>query len=385
MENIEQVMKDGLKAVESQLKSEFAALDQKHAAQVAQLNEDAVKKNETLAEVKAKVDEMIASNGKLKANIEAEAIGANRQKALTSAMIDMIGSNFDKIKSETPFQDTKAVGVMTLGAIGNYGGLTGTSVLSYVENPIMRSYFSPHLYDVFRIIPTATGNVTFPRGNNPVGEGSFGAQTEASAKPFVDYDVTMVNTSVPFIAGYAKVSRQMLQDLPFLQSYLSSSLLEDWNRAVDNRFMATITANATGGSTSSTGAAPRIIDYLAQHGALGLGQADTILTTYAAWANVLNTLPSNGSYSVPGGITIGASGETRVAGIPLIPHQAIPTGRIYVFNRQAFAIAQASGLSVRSTETDQDDFIKNLVTYRCEARVELLSFQPTSAIYGSVS
>jgi hypothetical protein len=88
---------------------------------------------------------------------------------------------------------------------------------------------------------------------------------------------------------------------------------------------------------------------------------------------------------VPGGITIGANGETRIAGIPLIPHQAIPTGRIHVLNRQAFAIAQASGLQVRSTETDQDDFIKNLVTYRCEARVALLSFQPTAAIYGSAS
>ena len=384
MENVNEVIKDGLKAVESQFKSEVAALEKKHADTVAELNEDARKKGETLGELKVKVDELIAKNGKLKAEIGAEMIGANRQKHLMGQIVDTITENFDSIKSETPFQ-SKAVGVMTLGAIGNYGGLTGTSVLSYVENPIMRSFFSPHLYDIFRIIPTATGNVTFPRGNNPVGEGSFGDQTEASAKAQVDYDVTMVNTSVPFVAGYAKVSRQMLQDLPFLQAYLSTSLLEDWNRRVDNKFMATITASATTGSTSSTGAAPRIIDYLAQHGALGLGQADTILTTYAAWANVLNTLPTNGSYSVPGGVTIGAGGETRIAGISLIPHQAIPTGRIYVFNRQAFAIAQASGLSVRSTETDQDDFIKNLVTYRCEARLELLSFQPTAAIYGSVS
>ena len=380
MENVEQILKEGLSKVQTEVKNEFAALDKKHADAVAELNEDAKKKGETLAEVKAKVDQMIAAQGKLKASIENEAFSGDRQKTMKAALMDIVTENFDQIKSETPFTGTKAVAVMTLG-----NNLTGTSQVSYVENPIMRSYFSPHLYDIFRIIPTATGNVTFPRGNNPVGEGSFGDQTEGSAKPQVDYDGTMVNVSVPFVAGYAKVSRQMLQDLPWLQSYLSTSLLEDWNRRVDNKFMATITASATGGSTSSTGAAPRIIDYLGQHGALGLGMADTILTTHAAWASVLNTLPSNGSYSVPGGIVIGASGETRIAGIPLIPHNAIPTGKIYVFNRQAFAIAQASGLSVRSTETDQDDFIKNLVTYRCEARVELLSFQPTAAIYGSVS
>jgi len=375
-----------MKEYKEQLKSEFAALDQKHAAQVEQLNEDAKSKGETLAEVKSKVDEMIASNGKLKASIEAEAFGGNRQKQLLSNLNEIIHDNYDKIKSETPFMAQKAVGVMGVSNFGNYGGITGTAPISYVDNPIMRNFFSPHLYDVFRIIPTATGSVTFPRGGVPnAGEGSFGEQTEGSAKPQVDYDITMVNVSVPFVAGYAKVSRQMLQDLPFLQGYLSTSLLEDWNRRVDNSFMATITAASTAGSTSSTGAAPRMIDYVGQHGALGLGVADTILTTYAVWASVLNTLPSNGSYSVPGGITIGANGETRIAGIPLIPHQAIPTGRIHVLNRQAFAIAQASGLQVRSTESDQDDFIKNLVTYRCEARVALLSFQPTAAIYGSAS
>jgi hypothetical protein len=53
-------------------------------------------------------------------------------------------------------------------------------------------------------------------------------------------------------------------------------------------------------------------------------------------------------------------------------------------NTDAFAIAQAEGFTVRSTETDQDDFIKNLVTYRAEARIELLSFQPTAAVYGNL-
>jgi HK97 family phage major capsid protein len=242
------------------------------------------------------------------------------------------------------------------------------------------------LYEVFRIIPTATGNVTFPKGNTSVGEGSFGTQTEGSAKAQVDYDVTMVNVSVPFLAGYAKVSRQMLQDLPFLQAYLSSSLIEDWNRQFNNSAMASITASATSGSTSETIVAARIVDYVAQHLALGLGMPDMILTTHAVWASVLKTTNGTGSsFSVPGGITIGANGETRVMGIPLIPHSQIPSGKIYVMNSNAFGIAQASGLAVRTTETDQDDFIKNLITYRCEARVQLLSFQPTAAVYGSAS
>lgn len=365
--------------IKSQVAADVAALDSKHAATVAQLNEDAQKKGDTLNELREKVNGLIASNGKLKSAIEADAF-ADRQKSMKGLLNDIVADNFDAIKSETPFNSAKTVGAMTLGS-----NLTGTSQISYTDNPILRSFYNPHLYDVFRIIPTATGNVTFPRGNAAIGEGSFGAQTEGNAKAQVDYDVTMVNTSLSFIAGYAKVSRQMLQDLPFLQAYLSQSLLEDWNRAVNNSFMSTITASATAGSTSATPVAERVIDYTAQHLALGLGQPNLILTTHAVWASILKTLPSGGSYGVPGGITIGANGETRIIGIPVVPHAQIVSGKIYVMNTNAFAIAQASGLAVRSTEFDQDDFIKNLVTYRAEARVGLLSFQPTAAIYGSAS
>jgi HK97 family phage major capsid protein len=365
--------------IKNQVAADVAALDSKHAATVAQLNEDAQKKGETLAELREKVNGLISSNGKIKSAIEADAF-ADRQKSMRNLLVDIVSENFDAIKNERQFNSMKDVATMTLG-----NNLTGTSQVSYVDNPILRSFFNPHLYDVFRIIPTATGNVTFPRGNTAIGEGSFGTQTEGNSKAQVDYDVTMVNTSVPFIAGFAKVSRQMLQDLPFLQAYLSQSLLEDWNRRVNNSFMSTITASATAGSTSATPVAERVVDYTAQHLALGLGQPNLILTTHAVWASILKTQPTNGSYGVPGGITIGANGETRIIGIPVVPHAQIVSGKIYVMNTNAFAIAQASGLAVRSTEFDQDDFVKNVVTYRAEARVALLSFQPTAAIYGSAS
>jgi hypothetical protein len=98
-----------------------------------------------------------------------------------------------------------------------------------------------------------------------------------------------------------------------------------------------------------------MIDGVAQHAALGLGNANVILTTHASWATLLKTKPAD--YSVPGGVTIGANGETRLVGIPVVPHSQVTGSRFYVINTDAFAVAVASGLTVRSTETDQDDFI----------------------------
>jgi len=375
IKDIQDALNPMVAGVKSEISSEIKAIEAKHAAQVEQMNEDAKKKGQTLEELKSQVDAMAAKANAMKSNIVKEY--SSRSAVLEDSVKEMVAENFDKIKSETPFSSTK-LGTMTLG-----GELTGTSQISYVPNSQMRSIQSnPRLYELFRIIPTATGNVTFPRGNSPVGEGSFGAQTEGNAKAQLDYDVTMVNVSVPFIAGYVKVSRQMLQDLPFLQAYLSQSLVEDFNQAVNTRFLNTIASGSTALSSSETYTSTKMVDGIAQHAALGLGNANLILTTHKAWGDVLKTKPSD--FSVPGGTVIAPDGSVRVAGIAVVPHIQVTTGRFYVLNTDAFAIAQASGFTVRSTETDQDDFIKNIVTYRGEARIELLSFQPKAAVYGTI-
>ena len=368
---------DALNPLVDGIKSEIKAIDTKLASDIAQLNEDAQKKNQTIGELSDRVKEFAAAANRLKSGVEdsTKKDWTNSDK-FKSAIYQIVAENFDKIKSETPFQSTKDVADMTLS-----NNLTGTSQISYVPSNLLRSFYNPHLYDVFRIIPTATGNVTFPRGNSPVGEGSFGAQTEGNSKSQVDYDVTMVNVAVPFIAGFTKVSRQMLQDLPFLQAYLSQSLVEDWNRAVNTRFLNTIASGSTALSTSATVNAEKMIDGIAQHMDLGLGMPNVILTTHASWATLMKTKPSD--YSVPGGVTIGANGETRIVGIPVVPHSQVTGSRFYVINTDAFGIAQASALSVRSTEFDDKDFQKNLITYRAEARIELLSFQPKAAVYGT--
>jgi hypothetical protein len=375
IKEIIETLEPKIKGFKDELAADVAKLDSKLAADVAQLNEDAAKKSETLGELKAKVDALAAKNGKMVAGA-IEKAGWNNSDFMKSGVMDIVAENFDSIRAEKPFSSQKIVGNMTM--IDN---LTGTSQVSYVQNPILRSFFNPHLYDVFRIVPTATGNVTFPRGKSPVGEGSFGAQTEGSAKAQVDYDVEMVNVSVPFIAGYARVSRQMLQDLPFLQSYLSQSLIEDWNRAVNVRFLNSIATNSTALSTSQTLTVAKMIDGIAQHGNLGLGNANLILTTWPAWSTLLLTKP--GDFSVPASVAVDQSGAIRINGIPVVPHSQVTGSRFYVMNTNAFGIAQASGLQVRSTEFNEDDFVKNLITYRAEARIELLAFQPTAAVYGA--
>ena len=378
-----------LEAKLAEQKAEVAQMTEKASKQldskVEQINEQLVKSNKTIEEALNEVKEAKASFGKLSAKAESKVASsyAEHINAIKSEIANVIEKGWNEIKAAARSNgkgfnmelDMKAVGTMTLGS-----NLTGNAYVSYVDNPYMRAYVNPHLRSVFGIIPVSTGSVSFPRGNTPVGEGSFGKQTEGSGKAQVDYDVTVVNTALSFIAGYAKVSRQMIDDLPFLQAYLQSSLIEDFQKAEDTYYLNAIASAATAGSTSASEKAEKFIDYVAQLRALDWN-ANLALCTHAGWSALLKTKPSD--YSVPGGVVIDPSGNVRIVGVPVIPHSLVTADKIYVMDTTKFAIAQQSGLAVRSTEFDQDDFIKNLITFRCEARCELLQFQPKAAIYGA--
>ena len=386
-----------LKAFESALeqklaeqKAEVANVTEKAAkafdSKVEQINEQMEKSNKTVAEAVAEVKEAKAAFGKLSAKAEQKVATSYGEHIFNIKMEigNAIEKGWNDIKAASRGNgkgfnfdlDAKSVGTMTLG-----NNLTGAAYVSYVDNGYMRSFVNPHLRSVFNIIPVSTGSVSFPRGNTPVGEGSFGKQTEGSDKPQIDYDVTVVNTALSFIAGYAKVSRQMIDDLPFLQAYLSQSLIEDFQKAEDTYYLNAIASSATAGSSSGSNTAEKFIDYVAQLGALNW-TPNLALTTHAGWANLLKTKPSD--YSLPGGVVIDNNGNVRIVGVPVIPHSLVTASKIYVMDTSKFAIAQQSGLAVRSTEFDQDDFIKNLITFRAEARCELLQFQPSAAIYGAI-
>lgn len=376
----------------SEMKAEVAAATEKAAkayeGKVAQINEELTKTNKSLEEARQEVLEAKAAFGRLKEESSKKVVNSYTEQigVLKSAIGDLVSKNFDAIKEAARPQgkafsaelDSKAVAVMLESS-----HLTGDAYVSYVDNPFMRSFVNPHLRSVFGIVPVSTGSVSFPRGNNPVGEGSVAEQTEGAAKAQLDYDVTMVNVPLKYVAGYAKISRQMIDDLPFVQSYLQTSLIEDFQKQENIKYLNAIAASATAGSSSGANTAEKFIDYIAQLGGANWN-ANLILTTFAGWSAVLKTLPSGGSYSVPGGLTIDNNGNVRIMGIPVIPHSQVTSGKAYVMDTNKYKIAQQAGLAVRSTEFNEDDFIKNILTFRVESRCELLQFQPTAAIYGNI-
>lgn len=285
-----------------------------------------------------------------------------------------------KPKSAMEFE-MKDAGVMTASA-----NLTGSVVASYATQPALRGRRKLHIRDLLDVIPSATGVWKFYRQNTPVGEGSFQSQTTHGAlKSQLDYDMTEVTITVDFLAGFVRIAKQMLADLPFMQSFVSNELVEDYLRAEDNKFFGQIYSGATGNATSSsTVSVEKVIDYIANLGENDY-EANGAVVTHAVWAKILKTKPND--YSLPGGnaVTIDANGNVTIVGVPILRTNASNIGdnRILIGDWSKAKIIQSEGLSVNIYEQDSDNVQRNLVTIKAEARVALALLRPDAFIWGT--
>jgi HK97 family phage major capsid protein len=335
-----------MKEYKEQLKSEVSAIDTKTSQLIAELNEDAKKKGETLGELSAQ----------------------------------SLAENFDKLANFKGGNDvvnftTKAVADMTLS-----GMLTGNGVATYSLDPAIRGRRKVHFRGIpgVGVVQSATGIWKFFQNNTPAGEGSFGAQTEGNTKAQIDYDFTEKTVNVDTIAGFSVITRQSMRDLPFMQSFLPGELQEDYLRAEDNSFINTLMAGTSAYTTTATVYAEKCIEWISAIMARDYDPT-SIVTTAANWATLLSTKPSD--YSIPGGVTITNNGEVAIAGVPVVVFNGMTTGKTFIGDFSRVKIVQSSGLAVQFFEQDSTNVRQNKVTVRAEAEVALAVLRSDWGIY----
>jgi HK97 family phage major capsid protein len=362
-----------MKEYKEQLKSEVSAIDTKTSQLIAELNEDAKKKGETLGELSEKVNKVIANQGKLKEVNEAS-------MSFKDAMAQSLAENFDKLANFKGGNDvvnftTKAVADMTLS-----GMLTGNGVATYSLDPAIRGRRKVHFRGIpgVGVVQSATGIWKFFQNNTPAGEGSFGAQTEGNTKAQIDYDFTEKTVNVDTIAGFSVITRQSMRDLPFMQSFLPGELQEDYLRAEDNSFINTLMAGTSAYTTTATVYAEKCIEWISAIMARDYDPT-SIVTTAANWATLLSTKPSD--YSIPGGVTITNNGEVAIAGVPVVVFNGMTTGKTFIGDFSRVKIVQSSGLAVQFFEQDSTNVRQNKVTVRAEAEVALAVLRSDWGIY----
>jgi len=342
-----------------------------------ELSDELAKSGATVAEMRKEVLEMKAKQGRFRD-------GSNIEKKAQDFIAEAFLENFEKIKKiskQNPLElELKASGVMTAAA-----NLTGNVVATYDLAPAVRGRRKVNIRDLVQIIPSATGLWKFYRENIPApqSDGSFGYAYAGSVKNEVAYGLTEVNVVADYIAGFVRFAKQMAQDLPFLQTFIANELVEDYKRMESGIFLPLIIAAAAGSTTLPGGVtvlAEKYIYWIANLKANDY-EPNAIVTTATNWGIILTTKPLD--YSVPGGVQITPDGMVMFCGLPLIPQNNMPANTTLIGDWTKAAIIQTEGLSVQFAEFDSDNFQKNLITARCEARVGLAILRPDAFIDGA--
>lgn len=264
---------------------------------------------------------------------------------------------------------------------------------------IVSGAFQPlSMESLFAHVPTASNAIEFTKENaftNNASEASEGADKAESALTW-----TLVNMPISTVAHWIKISRQLAADNAALAAYVDTRMRYGVNRKVETQLV------------SGDGVAPKISGILdagnyTAHGyaAADLGSTlkklvlirkiigdleaagynpDAIVLNPADWATVeidlMTTAAGQTLYSVNDG------GQARLFGRRVVPAVGMTADNVAVGDfAQAGTIHDREGVIVEMSDSDSDNFTKNLITLRAERRLALATERPAAIRAGDLT
>lgn len=374
-----------------ELKEQFEALTAKLEGKSKQEIKEAIESFEAknkeaieneVKEVKesfeAKLNEMQKQHDEMNVKMQNREV---KESAKGDLLKKAIKDGFNDIKSvengsRKQFKtEVKAVGDMTLA------NLTGDEPRDYNFDVVMFPNQKVNVSDLVGQVNISGGTYTFTR--EVTGEGSISTQTEGSSKSQIDYDFLNVDVSTDFLAGFARYSKKMRNNLPYLQSFVPRALRRDYAKAENSAFNDVLAAEATPSTEIITGQnkPEMLIAEVARLDALDR-EVNAIALTSADYHSILSTEKSTGAgYGLPFGFTY-ENGVMRCLGIPVVKANWIAANKYYVGDWSRINKVVTEGLSLAFSEEDSDNFVKNNITARIEAQVALAVEDKLAIIYG---
>lgn len=213
-------------------------------------------------------------------------------------------------------------------------------------------------------------------------EGAPAETAEGAAKPQVHFaDPTPKTVSLKKIACHIKESDEYINDYPFLASAINGRLLYELGLVEQNTLVTDLlaTSGIQTGSIASGATARAVAEALLSASMDVQTQsgfaADAIVMNPADWYTL--RIAKNGDDDYYGGGFFGAQNIPNLWGISVCVTTAVSAGTYIVGAfKTCGSVVQNGGVGVEATNTDQDDFIKNLMTIRAEERLALAIRRP---------
>ena len=213
-------------------------------------------------------------------------------------------------------------------------------------------------------------------------QGAPAVTAEGAEKPQIHFaDPTPKTVSLAKIACHIKESDEYIDDYPFLASAINGRLLYELGLVEQNKLVTDLLATS-GIQTGSITAAATYLDVAdailqaAMDVQDGSGfAADAIALNPADWFKLRTLKLTTNEYF--GGGPFGAQNVPNLWGIPVCVTTAIAANKFVVGAfKTCGSVVSKGGISVEATNTNEDDFVKNLMTIRAEERLALAVRRP---------
>jgi len=219
----------------------------------------------------------------------------------------------------------------------------------------------------------------------PVGEGLL--------KPQSDLSFTLLTATVKTIAHWFRASKQVLADIPALQSYINGRAIYGLKYVEEAQILAGdgtgnnllgLIPQATPYDTTRTKTGDTGIDVLSHaitQVRVAEYRASGIVLNPNDWERLSLKKDTTGQYIW---VSVTDGGVSRMWRLPVIDTNAMPVGKFLVGALDIAAqVFDREDAAVEVSTEDQDNFVKNMVTIRAEERLALCVYRPQSFVYGT--
>lgn len=213
-------------------------------------------------------------------------------------------------------------------------------------------------------------------------QGAPAVTAEGAEKPQIHFaDPTPKTVSLAKVACHIKESDEYIHDYPFLASAINGRLLYELGLVEQGKLVTDLlgTSGIQTGTYAATGTATDIAEAIMQaamdvQASTGFA-ADAVALNPADWFILRTGKYNNGTYY--GGGYFGAQDIPNIWGIPVCVSASVTSGTVIVGAfKTCGSVVTNGGVSVEAVNTNEDDFVKNLMTIRAEERLALAVRRP---------
>ena len=295
-----------------------------------------------------------------------------------AAMAKSLGEHFVEFKKSHPAADNRVIAT-PFKAAGDPTPSTGLVATEFDREPVRRVAAPLNVLDLFAKKTIADPIYSWNVYSSTTG--SVGTTAEGATKNKLTYNYVPKTATLQKVTGLIKMTEELFDDAPYLADAINQDLVDDLN--ANRQTQAVTTLLATSGLLTASVTYSTVVDIF--KGILNAVAdvedttnipCDSVVVTPTIWKMLRGATDQDGHFYA--GDPFSDAEYSRLFELTFVKNADVTANHIIVgaFNRGAELVSKADGVRVDSTNSNDVDFEKNLVSVRAEAREILAVKRP---------